>query len=208
MTIACAPAPAAVLYNSGPSATDPYNVIAYTISDPYAVANSFTLGGPATITGINFAAWISEETLQSVDWAITTSPFGGLTLASGTATSFTSTGVPPPSGLGFWIVTTEEFSIAALAVAGGTYWLQLGHALATNEGTPVFWDQADPSGSGQQTESGVLLPDSPGTQTFQILGSREVAETPLPAALPLFATGLGALGLLGWRRKRKAQAVA
>jgi|SRR5262245_51918784 len=28
--------------------------------------------------------------------------------------------------------------------------------------------------------------------------------TPLPAALPLFATGLGALGLLGWRRKRKA----
>jgi hypothetical protein len=32
--------------------------------------------------------------------------------------------------------------------------------------------------------------------------------TPLPAALPLFATGIGALGLLGWRRKRKAQAVA
>ena len=27
----------------------------------------------------------------------------------------------------------------------------------------------------------------------------------LPTALPLFATGLGALGLLGWRRKRKAQ---
>jgi hypothetical protein len=33
--------------------------------------------------------------------------------------------------------------------------------------------------------------------------------TPLPAALPLFATGLGALGLLGWRRKRKnAAAIA
>jgi len=31
-----------------------------------------------------------------------------------------------------------------------------------------------------------------------------LAETPLPAALPLFATGLGALGLLGWRRKRKS----
>lgn len=28
------------------------------------------------------------------------------------------------------------------------------------------------------------------------------SETPLPAALPLFATGLGAIGLLGWRRKR------
>jgi len=31
-----------------------------------------------------------------------------------------------------------------------------------------------------------------------------LAPVPLPAALPLFATGLGALGLLGWRRKRKA----
>jgi hypothetical protein len=33
-----------------------------------------------------------------------------------------------------------------------------------------------------------------------------VGETPAPAALPLFATGLGALGLLGWRRKRKKAA--
>jgi hypothetical protein len=31
---------------------------------------------------------------------------------------------------------------------------------------------------------------------------------PLPTALPLLATGIGALGLLGWRRKRKAQAGA
>jgi hypothetical protein len=35
---------------------------------------------------------------------------------------------------------------------------------------------------------------------FQIA---EISTTPLPAALPLFASGLGALGLLGWRRRRK-----
>lgn len=33
----------------------------------------------------------------------------------------------------------------------------------------------------------------------------DVANAPLPAALPLFASGLGALGLLAWRRKWKAQ---
>jgi hypothetical protein len=39
-------------------------------------------------------------------------------------------------------------------------------------------------------------------------GSTEIGQAPLPAALPLFATGVAGLGLLGWRRKRKAQAVA
>jgi hypothetical protein len=39
-----------------------------------------------------------------------------------------------------------------------------------------------------------------------LIGS--LVATPLPAALPLFASGLGALGLLGWRRKRKAAALA
>jgi hypothetical protein len=30
-----------------------------------------------------------------------------------------------------------------------------------------------------------------------------VGATPIPATLPLFVTGLGVMGLLGWRRKRK-----
>jgi hypothetical protein len=33
-------------------------------------------------------------------------------------------------------------------------------------------------------------------------------DATLPAALPLLATGLGALALLGWRSERKAQASA
>jgi hypothetical protein len=33
---------------------------------------------------------------------------------------------------------------------------------------------------------------------------RDLLVTPLPATLPLFATGLGALGLLGWRRKKRS----
>lgn len=39
--------------------------------------------------------------------------------------------------------------------------------------------------------------------------ARGAPPVPIPAALPLLATGLGALGVLGWRRKRKlAQAQA
>jgi hypothetical protein len=34
----------------------------------------------------------------------------------------------------------------------------------------------------------------------------DAAATPLPAALPLMGTGLGMMGLLGWRRKRKKTA--
>lgn len=34
-------------------------------------------------------------------------------------------------------------------------------------------------------------------------GNTPLTVTPLPAGLPLFATGLGAIGLFGWRRKRK-----
>ena len=42
-----------------------------------------------------------------------------------------------------------------------------------------------------------------GVAPFYHLTSGSLTATPLPAALPLLATGLGAMGLLGWRRKRK-----
>ena len=50
------------------------------------------------------------------------------------------------------------------------------------------------------------LPDGLGIGPAVSFGAEAV--TPLPATLPLFASGLGALGLLGWRRKRKAAAIA
>ncbi len=41
--------------------------------------------------------------------------------------------------------------------------------------------------------------------TLGLAGGNQ-SETPLPAALPLFASGAGVLGFLGWRRKRKQAA--
>jgi hypothetical protein len=60
------------------------------------------------------------------------------------------------------------------------------------------------TGSGSDTLT-FFETDGPGFMALDDVSL--TAATPLPAALPLFATGLGGLGLLGWRRKRKAQAV-
>jgi len=51
--------------------------------------------------------------------------------------------------------------------------------------------------------------DIPSALALDDVTVTSVSATPLPAALPLFASGLGALGLFGWRRKRKnASAIA
>lgn len=57
-----------------------------------------------------------------------------------------------------------------------------GYMADANYGS-VLWNSSDPS-----------------------LGSFLVRTTPLPASLPLFAVGMIALSLLGWRRKRNATA--
>ncbi len=42
-----------------------------------------------------------------------------------------------------------------------------------------------------------------GGSVYDTFGSISVSQTPLPTTLPLLATGLGILAMLGWRRKRK-----
>jgi hypothetical protein len=59
-------------------------------------------------------------------------------------------------------------------------------------------------GIAQCCESGPRIAELDGFDTY--LTQASIPEVPIPAALPLFATGLGALGLLGWRRKRKQTA--
>ena len=79
------------------------------------------------------------------------------------------------------------------------------HTLTSaNGGADLFYyfayiDDGSPSG-GQG--SNILLH----TLSIEATTGRSGDPTPLPAALPLFASGLGALGLYSWRRKRKGQA--
>ncbi|MCP4070415.1 MAG: hypothetical protein GY742_01580 [Hyphomicrobiales bacterium] len=53
-----------------------------------------------------------------------------------------------------------------------------------------------------------LLVQDFGSANFTASVSPSVSPVPIPAALPLFGTGLTVMGLIGWRRKRKPAAVA
>ena len=60
------------------------------------------------------------------------------------------------------------------------------------------------------SDGGIQMFSAANTLPYGLVGDAPPPPaTPLPAAFPLFATGLGAMGLLGWRRKRKnAAAIA
>lgn len=58
------------------------------------------------------------------------------------------------------------------------------------------------------TDCAVECYDAYGNITFGDMSVELVNPTPLPTALPLFASGLGALSLLGWRRRRRRRVSA
>jgi hypothetical protein len=68
-------------------------------------------------------------------------------------------------------------------------------ALISNQGGSILNGSASAGGLALFNIAGQLSPMA-----------GEPSPVPVPGALSLFATGLGGLGLLGWRRKRKTQA--
>ncbi len=62
-------------------------------------------------------------------------------------------------------------------------------------------------GLGQYLIQGLLNPTGAGAYSYDwklSFTTQAVSDVPIPAALPLFAAGLSAMGFMGWRRKRKA----
>ena len=90
---------------------------------------------------------------------------------------------------------TPLFSLTGSSLLVQTY----GHDLVNFQTPDGFFNSVVLSSTGYSFEFANLTAYDPPTVN--------VAVTPLPAALPLFGTGLGALGLIGWRRNKKVQAL-
>jgi hypothetical protein len=106
--------------------------------------------------------------------------------------------------LGYLTGTNNAFSFTSFDVSSPAYAAMLAAGLevwiAINTGS-----QLDPTGTDGWL---VSLSKSVLTTDGASPGDPNPGTTPVPAALPLFATGLGAMGLLGWRRKKKAATAA
>jgi hypothetical protein len=93
------------------------------------------------------------------------------------------------------IFATACFPSSCVADRFDAYQITLPASFAGNTLVSIMFNGSNAGNPQGQPFLAALTAETPGT-----------SAVPLPAALPLFATGLGALGLLGWRRKKKATA--
>ena len=155
------------------------------------IADSFTLASNSTLGGVNFIAWVANDTMTNVDWLITGTAFGGATYGSATA-SVTDAYIGP--ALDGYQLHQEYFSLPDLSLAAGTYYLQLQNAVTAN-GVLVAWDLSDGPSYAAVTNNSLTnydLADESGTnsETFQIIGNADTSATPEPSSFLLLGTGL------------------
>jgi hypothetical protein len=165
----------------------------------YSPAMGFSSSIDADLTQLDLA-------IQHVDDPLNTRP----SLNTGTTISlYTNVGNALGSLLGSWtlgtlpIITTDG-GIATISGitdvhlnAGGSYYL-LAQAAGDDWNA---WMLNDIGTSGPTIIADNFRIDTLGA--FDVIGTPTTTAVPLPGTLPLFAAGLGALGLLAWRRRRK-----
>jgi hypothetical protein len=181
-------------------------------ADVQMLAQTFTVGitGQLSTIAVNLCCSTSEITLNLLQVS------GGVPTTSIIATAVATT--PSNSGT----LTYFDFTNSNISVfAGETLAFEPSSTVGGSMGIDIAYNAPNPYSGGElfytNLSQGV---DQLEPFVSQLTGQGPIGgvdaqfatyvspTTPIPAALPLFATGLGGLGLLGWRRKQKAQAVA
>jgi hypothetical protein len=166
------------------------------------LAGFLSAGGPIAAASVDIRTNLNSfEIGRLVASVNTTGPaqcsssfaVGGCSFASLSAGALTSQTIEV--GLDQAVLLTMRIDVGVIvANAGSSANSNFGGSLDFPIGTAVF---VLPEG---------VTANAPGSfVTNNIFSPPDAAgTTPVPAALPLFATGLGALGLLGWRKKKAA----
>ena len=178
---------AGILYKNGPvngiCDIESCQGDAWLINFSNSITNSFSVAGNSTITGIDFAVWMTPgDTLASVDWSIGASSFGsnlGSGIASGANLSQTLLFV---NRWGYDINLVSISSLNIDVTSGNTYWVTLDNAMVPN-GDPVYWDENNGPSQVYQTNEGSIPSES-----FNIVGSS--GSTPEPSSIFLFGSGI------------------
>ena len=121
----------------------------------------------------------------------------------------------PQGCVGTTCGTLAGFYVCGGKIGCGIDYLQ--GTIVSRDGEPITFDVSDASrfltiDTSVRTDGPLgfeltaNLPDGLQILTISDPIPKGLAQTPIPAALPLFATGFGVLTLLGWRRKRKGAA--
>ena len=174
-----------LLYNNGPVNG---TLRGLTVDLGIKVTDSFTLATDSTVASGTVGIWsYSGDSLSSVQWSITTAPFGGTTVASGTSTTTDSFLFQTD----IYSIYSDSFSITPTELSAGTYWFQLGDA-STGEGKGTGWDVNSGPSSAYQNNVSVQ------SEAFQLYGTVTNAPEPSTVALVL----VGGLSLVGLRRRK------
>jgi hypothetical protein len=160
--------------------------------------------GESNSSGTGFAIVTINGNMMEVNVT-----FSGLTTGT-TASHIHCCTAVPGSGTAGVATTIPTFPGFPLGVTSGSY-DQIFDLTASGTYNPAFVTAEGSIANAQAALLAALNADEAylNIHTTQFPGGEIrgfLTQTPLPAALPLFAAGLGALGLFGQRRKRKNDA--